>query len=66
MIAPAQPLVFTNQDWSRVPAPSSECVCGMPLVGQEKFCPECAGFVQRAQAGDYAAVIRLRRILAAV
>jgi hypothetical protein len=66
MIAPAQPHVFTNVDWNRVPAPSSECVCGMPLVGREKLCPQCAGFVQRAQAGAYAAVIRLRRILAAV
>jgi hypothetical protein len=63
MIAPAQPHVFTNVDWNRMPAPSQECACGMPLLPREDFCPDCAKLIERARSGDFAAVVRARRIL---
>jgi len=59
---------YTNVEWSRMskPAPTDECLCGMPLIGDEQFCSECLPLVRRAQIGDYPAFIRLQRILAGV
>jgi hypothetical protein len=67
MIAQVKPFrEYTGIDWSRVEiaAPKDECLCGMPLIGDEQFCPECLPLVRRAQIGDFPAFIRLQRILA--